>query len=61
MALGARNPALSGGCRLGSIYTKRARTRVGRLRQGKGAEGGAALCYGVFALDLSRSKGTDAP
>lgn len=43
MARGARSPALSSGRRLQSIYTERARTRVGRLRLGKGAEAGAAL------------------
>lgn len=59
MARGARSLALSSGRRLRSIYTERARTRIGRLRPGKGAERGAVL--GVFACDLGGSEGTDAP
>ena len=59
MTRGARSLALSSGRRLRSIYTERARTRVGRLRPGKGAERGAAL--GVFACDLGGSEGADAP
>lgn len=61
MARGARSPTLSSGCRLGSIYTERPRTRVGRLFLGKGAEGGAALSSRVFGSDLCGSKGVDAP